>query len=120
MSSKLIFVYNADAGVFNTLTDIAHKIFSPDTYQCHLCELTHGYFSVREEWTEFVAQLDVELEFLHRDEFIQASGVKQPDLPAIYEQGAGQPELLIGREKLNQLQSLADLKQAILDRLEAE
>lgn len=120
MSRKLIFVYNADAGVFNTLTDIAHKIFSPDTYQCHLCELTHGYFAVREEWTEFVAQLEVELEFLHRDEFIQSSGVRNPDLPAIYQQGPEQPELFIGREQLNQLQSLADLKQAILDRLKDE
>ena len=117
MSSKLIFVYNADAGVFNTLTDIAHKMFSPDTYQCHLCELTHGYFTVREEWSEFIGQLDAELEFLHRDEFIQASGIQEPSLPAIYQQGPAGPELFIGREQLNQLESLAQLKQAILDQL---
>jgi len=31
MSKQLVFVYNADSGMFNTLTDIAHKVFSPKT-----------------------------------------------------------------------------------------
>ena len=35
----LVFVYNADSGVFNALADAAHKIFSPRTYACNLCAL---------------------------------------------------------------------------------
>lgn len=29
MRPTLIFVYNADSGLFNTVTDIAHKVLSP-------------------------------------------------------------------------------------------
>lgn len=74
--TKIIFVYNADSGLFNTLTDIGHKIFSPHTYNCPLCDLTHGYFSMRKQWGKFLAELDHELVFLHRDEFYK----KYPDL----------------------------------------
>jgi hypothetical protein len=69
--AKLVFVYNADSGLFNTLGNIGHKIFSPETYNCPLCDLTHGYFSMRGEWRSFIKQLDYDLEFLHRDEFIK-------------------------------------------------
>ena len=32
----LLFVYNADSGLFNTMADIGHKLLSPETYaQCH-------------------------------------------------------------------------------------
>ena len=64
---SLVFVYNADSGLFNTLTDIAHKIFSPDTYSCNLCMITHDNLSMRSEWKDFIEKLDIELEFLHRD-----------------------------------------------------
>ena len=71
--TSLVFVYNADSGLFNTMTDIAHKIFSPDTYSCNLCMITHDNLSMRSEWKNFIEQLDIELAFLHRDEFISRS-----------------------------------------------
>ena len=37
---RLLFVYNADTGLFNALADSAHKILSPQTYQWVLCEVT--------------------------------------------------------------------------------
>ena len=52
--NRLLFVYNADSGLFNTMADIGHKIFSPQTYSCLLCALTHGYFRERDEWRRFV------------------------------------------------------------------
>ncbi|MBU0498608.1 MAG: hypothetical protein KJ558_05035 [Gammaproteobacteria bacterium] len=61
--APLLFVYNADSGLFNTLADIGHKIFSPGTYQCDLCALTHGYFQERIEWRAFVESLGVECRF---------------------------------------------------------
>ena len=50
MNPTLIFVYNADSGLFNTLTDIAHKTFAPETYSCNLCAITFGTFGMRTEW----------------------------------------------------------------------
>ena len=40
------FVYNADGDVFSLVGDFAHKIFSPKTYNCNLCAITHGNFGM--------------------------------------------------------------------------
>lgn len=73
---KLIFVYNANSGKFNAWLDSAHKILSPSTYQCRLCDLTYGVFKENEEWARFRESLQTtsnvqDLEFLHIDEFEQ-------------------------------------------------
>ena len=73
--AALLFVYNADSGLFNLLADIGHKIFSPDTYACELCMLTHGYFSENKAWRHFIDALDCDCRFMHRDEFATAPGV---------------------------------------------
>lgn len=81
---KLLFVYNADTGLFNTMADIGHKIFSPQTYQCDLCALTHGYFQERKEWKSFIETIDISVEFLHRDEFRVAYPDTSEPLPAVF------------------------------------
>ena len=116
---KLVFVYNADSGVFNTLSDIAHKILSPDTYECNLCNLTHGYFTAREEWVSFLTELDCELEFLHRDEFFKRQGHRDDPLPAIYQQENDQYRLWIDSAQINAMQTTAELKQLIRSRIES-
>lgn len=116
MSGKLIFVYNADSGLFNTVTDIAHKIFSPHTYACNLCTLTHDTFRVRDEWTAFIAGLGVECEFLHRDELQRRFPGLQNELPALFYQGvatAETPHLCLGAAAINRCVDLAALKSAI-------
>lgn len=66
---KLIFIYNADSGLRNQLLDGAHKILRPDTYACHLCDITYGAFTEIKVWKEFRKNSDLEMEFLHRDKF---------------------------------------------------
>ena len=68
---KLIFVYNADSGLMNTLMDIGHKAISPQTYECNLCGLTFGLLSEHKQWKQFRENSNAEMEFLHRDEFEQ-------------------------------------------------
>ncbi|MFT4282947.1 MAG: GTPase [Candidatus Woesearchaeota archaeon] len=65
---KLTFVYNADSGFFNAMSDSFHKTFSPSTYECNLCALTHGFFKEKIKWKEFIKKLDLEVEFLHKNE----------------------------------------------------
>jgi hypothetical protein len=65
----LIFVYNADSGRLSALFDAGHKIVSPETYKCNLCTLTHGSFTERKAWKTFRESADLNLTFLHRDEF---------------------------------------------------
>ena len=64
-----LFVYNATSGAWSAIFDSAHKILSPSTYACNLCQLTHGVFGEREAWKEFKRSWPHRLEFYHRDEF---------------------------------------------------
>ena len=110
MKPAVVFVYNADSGLFNTLTDIAHKIFSPQTYECNLCAITYGNFAIRKEWQEFLETLDMELEFLHRDEFIDIYGLKEIRLPAIFRKTEGGLQLWITAEEINRCTGIDELK----------
>lgn len=121
--TKLIFVYNADSGLFNTVTDIAHKLFSPSTYACALCELTHGYFSMRDEWGDFLNELqsthDIELVFLHRDEFVeQHPELSQTELPVILQQKDNNTSMLLDCTSIKSCNDIAQLKKTIINTLD--
>lgn len=109
----ILFVYKADSGLFNTATDIAHKIFSPDTYECNLCALTHGYFSIRKEWEAFIKDLGVPTEYLHRDELDKVEGVDSEKLPAVYRWDDGGWKLCLGPETINECDKLEQLETLI-------
>jgi len=113
MSKQLVFVYNADSGMFNTLTDIAHKVFSPQTYECNLCAISHSYLSERSEWKEFIQELGVECEFLHRDEFLKKYSSGEKNFPVIFELVNGELNLRLSTEQINACKSMDDLKDAI-------
>lgn len=113
MAKQLVFVYNADSGMFNTLTDIAHKVFSPQTYECNLCAISHSYLSERSEWKEFIESLGVECEFLHRDEFLKKYSFGKTDFPVIFELKDDKLEISLSAEKINSCKSMDDLKDAI-------
>jgi len=111
--SQLIFVYNADSGLFNTVTDIAHKIFSPQTYSCGLCALTHSYFSMRDEWKSFIESLGVDCQFVHRDEYIKEYDGPEFSWPAILINQAGQLSVCLEAEDINTCNDLDELKAII-------
>jgi len=111
--SKLVFVYNADSGLFNTMSDIAHKIFSPSTYDCQLCALTHSYFSAKDDWKVFLDTIDIPLVFLHKDEFQQKYKHQDIKFPAIFIDEGSELGLLINADALNQCNSLDELKTLI-------
>ena len=113
---KLIFVYNADSGLFNTVSDIAHKVLSPKTYSCNLCALTHGHFKIKQDWVEFLEQIDTELEFLHRDEFLQIYNRENAELPAIFIEENDELSLWLDQASINQIETLDDLKGVIMER----
>jgi len=46
---RLIFVYNAESGTMNSAIDFAHKMLSPETYECNLCRITYGNFAMKKE-----------------------------------------------------------------------
>ena len=104
---KLIFVYNADSGLMNTLMDIGHKAISPQTYQCNLCDLTYGLFSENQQWRKFREESNTEMEFLHRDEFEQKYD-RQFEYPVVLKQDRDLSPM-ISKSELNKIQTLDEL-----------
>jgi hypothetical protein len=116
---KLIFVYNADSGKKNALMDSFHKIISPQTYNCSLCEITHGIFTENKTWKKFRKSVDIRMEFLHRDEFLKQFASKfgaKFILPVILVENNGELELLVATEEINQLKTIDGLIALINDR----
>jgi hypothetical protein len=113
----LLFVYNADSGLFNSITDIAHKILAPDTYSCQLCALTHGHFKVRQEWVAFLETLPLPCEFLHRDEFLARHPQQTDAFPAIFRSTDSGLEHFVSREEINQCRDMAALRELIRGKL---
>lgn len=110
---KLVFVYNADGGAFNLLTDFAHKILSPQTYSCNLCAITHSNFGMKKEWKEFLDSLDAPLEFLHADEFKAKYRFEKVELPAIFTEENGVLILTVDAAAINECDSINDLKRCL-------
>ncbi|MBE0495366.1 MAG: hypothetical protein IBX45_03030 [Campylobacterales bacterium] len=107
---SIVFVYNANSGLFNTLGDIAHKVFSPSTYACNLCGVTHTPLGMRKEWKEYLESLDIEKEFLHADELEATYGIKDLSLPAILFKDEQGVKPWISAEELNGCKDLESMK----------
>lgn len=99
----LIFIYNANSGKLNALLDAGHKLFSPSTYPCSLCALTYNSLTENSIWKNFRKKTELEMEFLHKDEFED----KYPNINLIY------PTVL----KLDNHQFTTVLNSAILNNL---
>ncbi|AGC76829.1 hypothetical protein LX97_01488 [Nonlabens dokdonensis] len=137
MISKLIFVYNANSGALNSLMDSAHKIISPKTYDCKLCDLTYDVFKENELWSRFRESVthnypNLQLEFLHKNEFEKVYWSKwlpKYSYPIIlsvsdeeqdYNDGFGTNsgmDIFLSTEEMNVIMELPELIKAIETRL---
>lgn len=107
---SLQFVYNARSGKVNALFDIAHKLISPDTYACDLCQLTHDTFRENAAFTALKAEFPIEL--LHIDEY-ESRYPAEPLYPVIIARRGQQAVRRFGPERISQLHSVADLRSLI-------
>jgi len=112
---KLIFIYNADSGLRNLLIDGAHKILSPSTYACNLCDITFGAFTENKAWKKFRQELEANnmaLEFLHKDEFAKTYRSKfgyKFTFPIVLIETANDLEIFVSTEELNELENAEGL-----------
>lgn len=117
---KLVFIYNANSGLRNGVMDIAHKLISPNTYECSLCNLTHGVFKEHKLWKSFREGSATEMEFLHRDEFEKLYGSKfghRFTFPVILFAENQELQLMVSTHELNGLETLKELIVLLQDRL---
>lgn len=103
---RLLFVYNADAGLVSGMLDSIHKTISPETYECALCQLTHGLFTMDKAWRAYLQALPIESVFFHRQDFKSAYPAATFALPVILlERGATLLELV----SAEQMSALGDV-----------
>nr|WP_297914018.1 GTPase [uncultured Allomuricauda sp.] len=113
---KLIFVYNADSGARNAILDSMHKVFSPSTYDCKLCDLTYGLVKENRTWKRFRETSEHDMIFLHRDEFRKKYASKfghKFTFPVVLIEGERGLEVLVSVEELNALKTPGALIQMI-------
>lgn len=97
MSDRLIFVYNANAGIVAGIMDSIHKTVSPATYECSLCAITYGAFAMDRRWKAWVKALPYAVVFHHRPDFRAAfPDAANVALPAILRERGGALETLLG------------------------
>lgn len=112
---RLLFVYNADSGVLNSIKDGILKITDPEGYECKLCALTYGVATMKGEWRKFIKSIPVESVFLHRDEFREKYG--EGELPATYLEEEGEITLIISSGEYNELTTLRGLQSLVRTKL---
>jgi hypothetical protein len=115
---KLIFVYNADSGVINLVKDFWKKILRPSAYDCNLCFQTFGAFSMKKDWKSFINNLNIDTEFLHRDEFEKKYKVKDAKYPSAYILDNRQLTVLISDDEMNAAKSLNEMEVLVLGKIE--
>jgi len=117
---KLIFVYNANSGLHNMIIDGAHKIVSPKTYECSLCGLTFGAFKENNIWKKFRNKSNLELNFLHKDEFEKAYSSKfgyKFTFPIVLGETNHGLAVFVKSEELDRLENVEDLINLIKERV---
>ena len=118
---KLLFIYNANSGIRNMLLDGAHKILSPSTYECNLCDITFGAFTENKGWKKFRKETIMEMDFLHKDEFAKQYASKfghKFTFPIILAATTDGLEVFVQTEELNALDSANRLIDLIQKRKE--
>ncbi|WP_353779748.1 GTPase [Winogradskyella sp. 3972H.M.0a.05] len=106
---KLIFVYNANSGKLNALLDSGHKLFSPNTYKCQLCAITHGTFSEKKQWKQFRENTNLDMEFYHIDEFEAQYPDANFKFPIILKEELGKLTTVVSSEDFKDIEDIEAL-----------
>lgn len=109
---KLIFVYNANTDPLSAISDYAHKVFSPSTYKCDLCALTHHNLGQRSSWKTFRENTEANMKFLYIRQFEREFNFS-PEYPVILESRKGELIPVLDKYKLAEIESIDELIKAL-------
>ena len=105
---QLIFIYNVKSGVVNELVDFAHKIISPETYNCNLCAISYGAFSIKKKWSTYIEALPLKSTFTYRDKFSK-KGSSNLKFPSVFLRNDAGLEEIITASEINEIKNLDQL-----------
>ena len=107
-SLELIFIYNAKSGVVNELIDFAHKIVSPETYDCNLCAISYGAFSMKKKWSTYIETLPFKSTFTYKDKFSK-NGYSNIKFPSVFIRSNEKLDEIISATEINEINNLDQL-----------
>ena len=105
---ELIFIYNAKSGVVNELIDFAHKIVSPGTYDCNLCAISYGAFSMKKKWSTYIETLPFKSTFTYKDKFSK-NGYSNIKFPSVFIRSNEKLDEIISATEINEIKNLDQL-----------
>lgn len=100
--------------------DSLQKAINPSAYSCKLCELSFGMFGEKKGWRRFRENLNIETEFLHKDEFQKQYASKfghKFEFPLILSQTGNELEIFMSNKEISKIQSLEELIEKIEKRI---
>ena len=105
---ELIFIYNAKSGVVNELIDFAHKIVSPETYDCNLCAISYGAFSMKKKWSTYIETLPFKSTFTYKDKFSK-DGYNNIKFPSVFIRSNENLDEIISATEIDEIKNLDQL-----------
>jgi hypothetical protein len=117
---RLVFVYNTDGGVLETVRDIWVRVTRPADYECALCLLTYGVRGMDQRWRRFTRSLGLPVAFLHRDQFraqFATSPLRDVELPAAVVEDRGALVQVVSAERMRAAADLDQLMDAVTEGL---
>lgn len=102
----LIFIYNAQSGVFHSLIDNYHRVLSPFTYERSLCSLTYNNYGRLRVWKQFIQSLNIPVIFKYTDHLSEIVMDKQTKLPFVINTDLF---LVASAEEINQCKTISAL-----------
>ena len=105
---ELIFIYNAKSGVVNELIDFAHKIVSPETYDCNLCAISYGAFFMKKKWSTYIENLPFKSTFTYKDKFSK-NGYSNIKFPSVFIRSNEKLDEIISAAEINEIKNLDQL-----------
>ena len=93
------------------------KFFSPSTYPCELCSLTHSNVGERRAWSKLKAETNLEMEFIYKSEFKSRFSMNV-ELPVILKLKDDSPKVLMTKTDITGIKSPDELMQLLNSKLQ--
>ena len=95
--------------------DSAHKLFSPDTYSCDLCSITHGMAGPKTEWKDFMDDLENPIKFYHKNDLPHE--FEDLELPVILTRTKQNFAILVSKDEMSKMKSVKQLIEVLNNKL---
>jgi hypothetical protein len=117
-SKTILFVYNLDSGVLQSLHDYSgSKSAASHAGACPLTKITHSPLGIKKEWKRFLKDLKIPSRSLDRDEFIGEFGQRQITFPVVLLNEGAALSLILSTEEIGLFNDLSDLISIIEKRI---